>query len=92
MESRLIIFDCRFLLPGMHFTGALSDAQLEQQEKFAVAGKFAQSMNDLLTLGFKDQAIKMTGKNYGQSLILRNAITGTYPDFQIEVTPALHKK
>jgi hypothetical protein len=32
-------------------TGALSDAQLEQQAKFAIAGKFCQSMNDLLTLG-----------------------------------------
>jgi hypothetical protein len=70
-------------------TGALSDAQLEQQAKFAVAGKFAQSMNDLLTLGFKDQAIRMTGKNYGQSLILKNAITGTYPDFQIDYSKVL---
>ena len=73
-------------------TGALSDAQLEQQAKFAVAGKFSQSMNDLLTLGFKDQAIKMTGKNYGQSLILRDAITGTYPDFQIDYSKVLLSK
>ncbi|AEW01226.1 hypothetical protein A4D02_32895 [Niastella koreensis] len=65
-------------------TGALSDAQLEQQARFAIAGKFTQSMNDLLTLGFKDQAVKMTGKNYAQSIILRDAITGTYPDFQID--------
>jgi hypothetical protein len=73
-------------------TGALSDAQLEQQAKFAVAGKFSQSMNDLLTLGFKDQAIKMTGKNYGQSLILRGAITGAYPDFQIDYSKVLLSK
>jgi hypothetical protein len=73
-------------------TGALSDAQLEQQAKFAVAGKFSQSMNDLLTLGFKDQAIKMTGKNYGQSLILRDAITGAYPDFQIDYSKVLLSK
>ena len=70
-------------------TGAPSDAQLEQQAKFAVAGKFSQSMNDLLTLGFRDQAIRMTGKNYGQSLILRDAITGTYPDFQIDYSKVL---
>ena len=65
-------------------TGALSDAQLEQQARFAVAGKFSQSMNDLLTLGFRDQAVRMTGKNYGQSLILKEAIIGTYPKFQID--------
>jgi hypothetical protein len=70
-------------------TGAPSDAQLEQQAKFAVAGKFAQSMNDLLTLGFKDQAIRMTGKNYGQSIIQRDAIIGTYPDFQIDYSKVL---
>jgi hypothetical protein len=70
-------------------TGPLSDAQLEQQAKFAVAGKFTQSMNDLLTLGFKDQAIKMTGKNYAQSVILKDAITGAYPDFQIDYSKVL---
>jgi len=70
-------------------TGPLSDAQLEQQAKFAVAGKFTQSMNDLLTLGFRDQAIKMTGKNYAQSLILKDAITGTNPDFQINYSKVL---
>jgi hypothetical protein len=70
-------------------TGALSEAQLEQQAKFALAGTFSQSMNDLLTLGFKDQAIKMTGKNYGQSLILKEAITGTYPNFQIDYSKVL---
>ena len=70
-------------------TGKLSDAQLEQQAKFAVAGKFTQSMNDLLTLGFRDQAIKMTGKNFAQSLILKDAITGTYPDFQIDYSKVL---
>jgi len=65
-------------------TGSQSEDQLKQQARFAIAGKFTQSMNDLLTLGFRDQAVKMTGKNYAQSIILRDAITGTYPDFQID--------
>jgi len=70
-------------------TGSQSEDQLKQQARFAIAGKFTQSMNDLLTLGFRDQAIKMTGKNYGQSIILRDAITGTYPDFQIDYSKVL---
>lgn len=70
-------------------TGAPSEAQLTQQAKFAVAGRFSQSMNDLLTLGFRDQAVKMTGKNYGQALILKEAITGEYPNFQIDYSKVI---
>ena len=42
-----------------------------------------QTIHDLLTLGFRDQAVQMTGANYGLSLILTEAIDGTYPDLKI---------
>jgi hypothetical protein len=40
-------------------------------------------MHDLSILGFRDQAVQMTGSNYGLSLILAEAIDGTNPDFKI---------
>ncbi|WP_207515080.1 DUF6266 family protein [Longitalea luteola] len=57
--------------------------QEEQQAKFIVASSLSQSMHDLFELGFKDHAIRMTGTNYAQSLILKGAIIGDYPDFRI---------
>jgi len=65
-------------------SNAGTESQLEQQARFALASKFAQSMSQLLTLGFRDQAINMTGTNYALSQILNEAITGTSPDFQID--------
>ncbi|WP_205514460.1 DUF6266 family protein [Longitalea arenae] len=62
----------------------LSPEQEEQQAKFKIATSFTQSMHDLFELGFRDQAIRMTGTNYAQSLILKEAITGNYPDFKID--------
>lgn len=70
-------------------TGAPSDAQIEQQAKFKLASTFTQSMNDLLTLGFKDFATKMTGTNYALSGIIQNAIIGTYPEFKIDYSKVL---
>jgi hypothetical protein len=57
--------------------------QQEQKAKFKVAADFTQSIHDLLILGFRDQAVQMTGANYGLSLILTEAIDGAYPDFKI---------
>ena len=57
--------------------------QEEQKARFKVASSFVQSMHDLLVLGFRDQAIRMTGANYGLSLIIKGAIDGTNPDFKI---------
>ena len=57
--------------------------QEEQKAKFKVASSFVQSMYDLLVLGFRDQAVRMTGANYGLSLIITEAIDGTNPDFKI---------
>ncbi|OQP45878.1 hypothetical protein A4H97_32065 [Niastella yeongjuensis] len=55
-----------------------------QQAKFKTASSFGQSMHDLFELGFKDYAQKMTGTNYAQSIILKEAIIGDHPDFKID--------
>ncbi|MBO9203266.1 hypothetical protein J7I42_23450 [Niastella sp. MAH-29] len=57
--------------------------QEEQKAKFKVASSFVQSMHDLLVLGFRDQAVRMTGANYALSLIIKEALDGANPDFKI---------
>lgn len=65
-------------------TNKQSEGQQEQRSKFAVVSKFTQSMSDLLTLGFKDQAVRMTGTNYATSQLLKTAIIGSSPDFDLD--------
>jgi hypothetical protein len=60
-----------------------STPQLEQQAKFALATQFMQGIKDLLELGFRNYAVGQTGRNSALAYILKNAITGTYPDYQI---------
>lgn len=60
-----------------------SQAQLEQQAKFGLAIRFAQTMSALLAIGFRTYANKQTGINSAVSYILKNAIGGTYPSFSI---------
>lgn len=66
--------------------------QQTQKAKFKLASAFTRSMHDLLNLGFRDQAVQMTGANYGLSLVLSNAIIGTDPDFKIAYDRVLVSK
>lgn len=58
-------------------------AQREQQAKFGLAIRFAQTMSGLLEAGFRTYAQGQTGINSAVSYILKNAIGGAYPDFVI---------
>jgi hypothetical protein len=60
-----------------------SNRQLAQQAKFAIASTMLHSMKDLLEIGFKTVAIGLTGKNKALGHMLKKAIAGTYPDFNI---------
>lgn len=66
-----------------------SDKQLVQQAKFALGISFMQVMKDLLEIGFKTTAIGLTGQNKALAHMLKKAITGTYPDFQIAYNKVL---
>jgi hypothetical protein len=66
-----------------------SKAQLEQQQKFATAMRFLQSMSGLIAIGFRSFAVKKTGINSAISYTLKNAVQGTYPDYSIVYTDAL---
>lgn len=63
--------------------GGFSQAQKEQQAKFGLAIRFAQSMSGLLEMGFHSFAQGQTGINSAVSYILKNAIGGAYPNYTI---------
>ncbi|MEO6682765.1 MAG: DUF6266 family protein [Ginsengibacter sp.] len=63
--------------------------QKEQQMKFALIARFQQPLTNLLSRTFRSFAIKMTGANSAMSYNLRNAITGSYPNFAINYSRIL---
>lgn len=69
--------------PDVRKNAKRSDSQLTQQAKFALCSTFLQGMKDLLEIGFQTTAVGLTGKNKALGHMLKKAITGTYPDFNI---------
>lgn len=66
-----------------------SQAQLEQQAKFALVMKFLQPMTPLLSVSFRDYAVKMSGFNNAMRYTLKNAVIGTYPAVEIDYSLVL---
>lgn len=61
-----------------------TEAQQSQRAKFALGVRFLQSCTDFIRTGYKNYAIKQTASNAALSYILANAVTGSYPDYQID--------
>jgi hypothetical protein len=66
-----------------------TDAQLNQRQKFSVTMHFLQPLSQFLKTGFKSFAVKMTGINAAMSYNIKNALTGTYPNYAIDYPNAL---
>ena len=66
-----------------------SEAQLAQQQKFALVMRFLQPMSGLLSISFHSFAVKMTGINNAFAYNIQAAVTGTYPAFSIDYSMAL---
>jgi len=64
-------------------------AQLQQRAKFSVMGKFLRPLIPFLRIGFKTQAVKMSGFNAAMSYNLVNALTGTYPVYEVDYSKVL---
>jgi len=59
--------------------------QLAQREKFALSTAFLGPLKELLNLGYSDvQQGKSTGYNQALRDVLKFAISGMYPDFEID--------
>ena len=70
-------------LPTFKKSRTSSQAQLEQQARFAISVKFIRSMADLFMLTYNKYAKQMSGVNTGLSNVLKRAIAGAYPSYSI---------
>lgn len=68
---------------------SFSIRQLEQQAKFSLMVKFLQSMTPLLTVSFRNYAVEMSGFNNAMRYNMLNAITGSYPAYEVDYAMAL---
>ncbi len=66
-----------------------TQGQVDQRSKFSNVLQFLQPMKDFVKVGYKNYAIKMTQFNSAMSYILKNAVTGSYPNFTIDYANAL---
>jgi hypothetical protein len=66
-----------------------TQAQLEQQLKFALVVRFIQTITALVEISFGDFAVRKTGFNSAVSYTLKNAVTGTYPVFNLQYADVL---
>jgi hypothetical protein len=64
-------------------------AQLTQRSKFVLVLRFLQPLTAFLRVSFKLYATKMTQFNNAMSYNLRNAVSGTYPNYEIDFAKAL---
>jgi hypothetical protein len=67
-----------------------TDGQINQRTKFNLVNQFLKALNFLLKIGFKKVAGDlMSPYNYALQFILKNAITGEAPDFEIDYSKVL---
>jgi len=66
-----------------------SPAQLAQTAKFSLAIRFVQSMGGLIKFTYHNFAQKMTEFNNAVSYVLKNAVSGSFPNFGISYADVL---
>ncbi|HZH72522.1 MAG TPA: DUF6266 family protein [Mariniphaga sp.] len=66
--------------------------QLDQRSKFSLMLKFLQPLNEVIKVGYKSQAIKMTPINSALSYNIKNAIEGEYPEYSVDFENAILSK
>ncbi|SDG34920.1 hypothetical protein SAMN05421827_105240 [Pedobacter terrae] len=70
-----------------------TEPQLAQRAKFALAAQYLSPIKDVLNTGFKDKQLnKITGYNAAVKIFLNQAVTGNYPDFQIDFSKVVISK
>lgn len=67
--------------------------QMDQRKRFAVALQYLTPIKDILKFGFMGQtANRASGYNMAIQYALANAITGTYPDYEINPSQVIISK
>jgi hypothetical protein len=75
--------------PPKRGNASATQAQKDQQARFGMAVEFVTALNFLIADSFKNFAKQATGQNEAVSYILKNAITGVSPTFNIDYSLAL---
>lgn len=73
-------------------TKAPSSTQMIQRARFALASGFLRPASALLNLGYQSLAQGKSGYNVATADFIADAITGTYPDFDIDYSKVLFSK
>ncbi len=71
---------------------APTDLQLIHRAKFGLVTGFLKPVSNLVNMGYKSQASGMTGYNVATADMMAAAISGIYPDFEIDYTKVLFSK
>ena len=66
-----------------------TEGQVDQRSKFSTVLHFLQPLKDFVKVGYNNYAVQMTQFNSAMSYILKNAVIGTYPNFEIDYSSAL---
>ena len=69
-----------------------TEGQVTQRTKFTVALEFLRPIIAYLNVGFKPYASKQSPYNAAMSYNVSNAVTGTFPDFEMDYPNALVSK
>jgi hypothetical protein len=70
-------------------TNPNTDLQSTQRLKFAAVIRFLQPMTEYIRVGYKGYAVKMSAFNAAFSYNYHEALTGVYPNFEIDYPKAL---
>lgn len=72
-------------LPKLLKNRPVSERQLAQRTRFTLAVSFLAPLKELLNMGFRDEVQgRATGYNVGLRRFINNAITGSYPDYEVD--------
>lgn len=63
--------------------------QVNQRTKFSLVLRFLQPNLNFIKVGYKNYAVKKSQFNSAMSYVLNNAITGEYPDYELDYSLAL---
>ena len=77
---------------GANRSDAKSTPQLNQRAKFSVIIQLLKPLKDFLRVGFKSRAVGRSAFNAATSYNMENALTGTFPDYQIDYSKVMVSK
>ncbi len=73
-------------------TKAPSDLQMIHRAKFGLVTGFLKPIGSLVNIGYKSLAVGMTGYNVATSDMVASAISGVYPQLEIDYTKVIFSK